>query len=195
MTAIAGFVHDGVVWMGGDSAAVAGYDVNITVQPKVFVRHSAWSTTNPAGQPFLFGYTSSFRMGQLLEYSLEIPERQSGVSVEKYLATSFVNAVRTTMKEGGWAEKRSEQESAGCFLIGYAGRLFRMNSDYCFTESAHGYDAVGCGSELAMGALFVLQSDPVVRTSLAPEKRLRIALQAAQRHSGGVAGPFKILNV
>ena len=60
MTCIVGLEHDGKVYMGGDSAAVGGMDVYPSRIPKVF----------QAGR-YLIGYTTSFRMGQLLQYGLD----------------------------------------------------------------------------------------------------------------------------
>jgi hypothetical protein len=48
VTAIAGFVHKGSVWIGGDSAGVADYDLHIRADQKVFVNGE-----------FGFGFTSS----------------------------------------------------------------------------------------------------------------------------------------
>jgi hypothetical protein len=55
MTCIVGIVENGKVYMGGDAAGVNGYSVRVRKDPKLF----------KVGE-FLFGYTSSFRMGQLL---------------------------------------------------------------------------------------------------------------------------------
>ncbi|KKN17732.1 hypothetical protein LCGC14_0962700, partial [marine sediment metagenome] len=63
MTCIVGFIDDGgKAWMGGDSAGVAGHHTHPRRDPKVF-----------RVGPVLIGYTSSFRMGQLLRYHLKIP--------------------------------------------------------------------------------------------------------------------------
>jgi len=54
MTCIAGFVNKNEVWIGGDSAGVAGYNLRIRKDTKVFKVNGR----------FLIGYTNSFRMGQ-----------------------------------------------------------------------------------------------------------------------------------
>ena len=59
MTCIIGLVADGRVYLGGDSAAVHGWTRRRTRLRKVFRKG-----------PFLVGYTTSFRMGQLLEHQL-----------------------------------------------------------------------------------------------------------------------------
>ncbi|MGW6292457.1 hypothetical protein [Streptomyces sp. NPDC055058] len=173
MTAIVGIVHDGTVYLGGDSAGVAGYALTVRADHKVF-----------RTGPYVLGFTSSFRMGQLLRYAFAPPAPDGG-DLARFMATTFVDAVRDTLKAGGWLRKDSEQEEGGTFLVGVRGRLFRVAGDFQVGEAADGYDAVGCGDELALGALFA-----TARLGLAPRDRLRCALSAAERFSAGVRRPF-----
>jgi hypothetical protein len=177
MTAIAGFVDGGKVWIGGDSAGVSRYSLTVRADQKVF-----------RNGDFLFGFTSSFRMGQLLRYSFTPPVPKEGQDLYSYMVTDFINAVRECLKNGGFAAKDKEEESGGCFLAGYRGRLFKVDSDYQVGEPASGYDAAGCGDDIVVGALFAtVGTDPMTRMTL--------ALQAAERHSVGVRGPFVILSI
>ncbi len=54
MTAIVGLVHNATVYIGGDSAGVSGYSMTVRADSKVFTIG-----------PYLMGFTTSFRMGQL----------------------------------------------------------------------------------------------------------------------------------
>ncbi len=174
MTCIVGLVHEGSVYMGGDSAGVAGMSLTVVTTPKVFKKDS-----------FVIGYTSSFRMGDLLQYKFTPPLHDPKLDPRAYMATAFVDAVRQCFKDGGYAKKENEVESGGQFLVGYRGRLFVIDSDYQVNEAAAGYDAVGCGAQIACGALYATRD-------CEPEERLRIALGAAEQHSAGVRGPFRI---
>ena len=172
MTAIVGIVKDGQVHIGGDSAGVSGWSLTVRADSKVF-------TTGP----YVMGFTTSFRMGQLLRYALQ-PPTPSG-DLEAFMATAFVDAVRDTLKNGGWARKESEREEGGVFLVGVHGRLFCVESDYQVGEAVDGYAAIGCGNEIALGALHATAS-----TGMRPRKRIKLALEAAERFSAGVRGPF-----
>jgi ATP-dependent protease HslVU (ClpYQ) peptidase subunit len=174
MTCIVGFVEGNRVWMGGDSAGVAGLDLTVRADTKIF-----------RNGEMLFGFTTSFRMGQLLRYSLAIPEHDDRVPVEKWMATTFVNAVRECLKVNGWAQKEKEQESGGNFLVGYKGELFEVWSDYQVARPVDGFAAVGCGAQIAHGALFAT-------SHIRGKKRALIALSAAERFSAGVRGPFHV---
>ena len=180
MTCIVGLVDKGKVYIGGDSAGANSFwDLTVRADPKVFVNG-----------PFIMGFTSSFRMGQLLRYKLKTPSRFKDDGTQKevyeYMVTDFVDAVRQCLKDGGYASKRNEIEEGGTFLVGYEGRLFCIESDYQVGEALDGFMAVGCGDQIARGALYGTQMQP-------PEERIRIALEAAERFSAGVRGPFIIL--
>lgn len=177
MTAIVGLVHEGTVYIGGDSAGVSGYSMTVRADAKVFT----------VG-PYLLGFTTSFRMGQLIRYALD-PPTPDGSDLDRFMSTTFVDAVRACLKAGGWAKKDNDREEGGTFLVGVAGRLFTIEDDYQVGASADGYAAVGCGSEIALGALFA-----TARTRMAPERRIVVALQAAERFSAGVRGPFICLS-
>lgn len=173
MTVIAGLVHNGRVHIAGDSAGVAGYSLTVRADAKV------WRTG-----PYAFGFTSSFRMGQLLRYVLQPPPPDAS-DLHQFMVTTFVDALRTCLKDGGWARKESEQEQAGTFLVGVHGRLFTVAGDYQVGEARTPYAAVGCGEDLALGALHATAS-----LGLKPRRRLAAALGAAEHHSAGVAGPY-----
>lgn len=177
MTCIAGVVKDGHVWIGGDSAGVGGYSLTVRADKKVF-----------RNGDFIFGFTSSFRMGQLLRYSFSPPRRHPDDDVDQYMATTFVNAVRACLAKGGYARNDSGEESGGTFLVGYAGRLFMIADDYQVGESVDGYSAVGCGADLALGALFATPPE------MPPEHRIQIALEASERFSAGVRAPFHVIS-
>lgn len=177
MTCIVGLVHGGRVYMGADSAGVAGLDLQIRSDAKVFRKD--W---------FLLGFTSSFRMGQLLRYSLSVPSRRVDQDVEHYMCTDFVNAARGCLKDGGFASNDNGTEAGGTFLVGYAGRVFAVHGDYQVAEATTGYDACGCGAPFARGALFA-------NGHLKPEDRVHQALEAAAFNSAGVRGPFTVLTL
>ncbi|MGY5809909.1 hypothetical protein ACXHXG_19580 [Rhizobium sp. LEGMi198b] len=172
MTCIVGLISDASVHIGGDSAGVAGYSLTVRADRKVF-----------RNQDFLFGFTSSFRMGQLLAHSFKPPKRDPETDVYAFMVTDFVDALRQCLKDGGYARRQNEAERGGTFLVGYAGRLFRIDDDYQVVEPVDGFDACGCGQQIALGALFASSSSP-------PRERLEMALNAAERFSAGVRGPF-----
>lgn len=177
MTCVAGLVSNGIVYIGADSAGLSGLHLKIRADKKVFKNHE-----------FIMGFTTSFRMGQILQYSYTPPARGKKIEITKYMATTFIDSVRNILKSGGFAKKEAEVESGGIFLVGYQGHLFEIDSDYQIAESIDGFTSVGCGADIALGSLFSTIDQP-------PESRILMALQAAEHFSAGVRGPFTILNI
>ena len=176
MTCIVGLVHEAVVYIGGDSAGVAGLSLVVRADEKVF-----------RNGDFLMGFTTSFRMGQLLRYKLYPPRRHPDDRVVKYMVVDFIDAVRECLKAGGYASKEKETEQGGTFLVGYSGHLFTVDSDYQVGIPEDGFAAVGSGEDIARGALFATQGQAT------PRDRVLTALRAAERFNAGVRGPFHIL--
>jgi len=176
MTCIVGLVSDGHVYMGADSASVSLNQ--LTCRPtrirKLFRRG-----------PFLIGYTTSFRMGQLLEHWLEVPEQSSSQSDQEYMVKEFVEAARELLKKKGFSTVDSNVESGGTFLVGYHGCLYTMHEDFQIGAMADDFDSVGCGYQFALGAL-------AASPHLKPQNRIRKALEVAAHFSAGVTGPFHV---
>lgn len=171
MTCIVGVKDNGRVLIGGDSAGVNGWSLTVRADRKVF-----------RNGPYIFGFAGSFRMGNLLRYAL-VPPEPSDWDVYRFMSTTFVDAVRKCLKDGGLAEVNNGVERGGVFLVGYKGELFRIDNDYQVGIADDGYSAIGCGDEIAVGSLFATKALPA-------HDRARIALEAAERHSAGVRGPF-----
>ena len=175
MTCIVGLVHNGDVYIGGDSAGVAGLSITIRSDEKVF-----------GNGPFIMGFTTSFRMGQLLRYKLSPPAQTVHQGDMEYMVTSFIDACRTCFSQNGFGDK--DASVGGNFLVGYHGKLYNIEGDYQVGVPKASFDAVGCGSDLALGAMFATEGLP-------PEKRINAALAAASTFSAGVAPPFTILRL
>lgn len=180
MTCIIGLEHDGEVYIGADSAAVAGGEVQATMLPKVFQR-----------DVFLIGYTTSFRMGQLLWQHLDVRAQHDEEEDSTYIICGFVEAVRKCLKEHGYAKVNSNEEEGGSFLLGHKEKLYHVNSDYGITRCADRFDAVGCGGAYALGAMQTTSAFG----GQSPTSRILEALDIAAHFSSGVIGPFTVLKL
>jgi len=181
MTCIVGIVNkkEKRVVMGADSAGVGGYEITIRKDPKIF----------KVGD-FVIGCTSSFRMIQLLRFSLKLPKVEK--EIYEYMCTDFIDAVRKCLKEGGFMEKERDAEVIGTFLVAYKDRLFKIESDLQVGESVDGIMACGCGENYALGVLKYNQL--LAGIELDTERIITNSLIIAEKLSAGVAKPFKILS-
>jgi len=173
MTCIVGLVDKKNVWMGCDSAGVANWTLIIRSDKKVF-----------RNGPYLLGFTESFRMGQLLQYTFK-PPSYAGNNIHRFIATTFVDAVRELLSKGGVSTKINNEERGGTFLIGFRGTLLKIYSDYQVQESSDHWDACGSGEDTAHGSLFTSRT-------WSPRKRILTALRAAEHSNVGVRGPFRV---
>jgi ATP-dependent protease HslVU (ClpYQ) peptidase subunit len=186
MTCIVGLEHAGKVHIGGDSAGSDGYSLEIRAASKVFIKDGYTEEYTPI--PWAMGFTTSFRMGQLLRHKLELPKlpKDAEEDLEGFMVTKFIDAVRESLRTGGWLKKSEDRERGGTFLVGVRGQLFTIYDDLQVGRVVDGYAAVGCGDHLALGSLFTTKQG----SALEPEDRVRLALRSAARHSAGVSGPF-----
>jgi ATP-dependent protease HslVU (ClpYQ) peptidase subunit len=171
MTCIIGVAEKGNVYIGGDSAGVAGLSILIRNDEKVF--HNG---------PFIMGFTSSFRMGNLLRYKFDPPKQTVAKDDMRYMVTDFIDAVKKCFTENSYGKP----DSGGAFMVGYNGQLYEINDDFQVGLNSNSMSCLGCGRDIAYGALFATKGKK-------PEERIKIALEAAVFHNAGVRPPFKIV--
>ena len=112
----------------------------VHTQPKVFNKKGV-----------VFGYTSSYRFGQVLEHMLADPVVPEDTDdIYRWLITVVVPDIKSALKESGYG-KDSEGGNA---LIGVRGQLWELQPDYSVLRSVLGYNAVGSGEEYARASVF-----------------------------------------
>jgi len=182
MTCIAAVAKNGKVWMGGDSASVSDDgDHDLVATEKVFKRGE-----------FLYGFAGCWRTGQVLRHIFKEPARPNRKSLSDldYLVGHWIDAWRELLATRG-IHKTFETGASGQYatlLLGYRGTLYQIEQDHAVLTPRDGIFAIGSGSDFALGALHVMPSKP-------PALRVRMALQASERYSGSVRGPFTVLSL
>ena len=179
MTCIVALVQDDVIYVGGDSAAIAGWELCARADEKVFLNDE-----------FIIGFCGSFRTGQLMRYAFLPPERPLQKDEMAFMVTDFVDAIRTCQRDKGSLKKEEESEShEASLIVGYSGKIYVIEEDFQVGRPVEDYAAIGSGAQIALGAMFasVSERDPI--------KRLTQALEAAEKFNAGVRGPFVILTL
>lgn len=136
MTCIVGLEYKNKVFLGGDIQGTGGNNKVVHTQPKVFHK-----------KDLVFGYTTSYRFGQILEHNLVnpvIPEKDE--EIYKWLVTVLVPDIKTILKSNDYSE-------GGNCLIGIRGQLWDMQNDFSVLRSVRGFGSVGSGYEYAMGSI------------------------------------------
>ena len=179
MTCIVGYVDSKGVYIGGDSLGISDdFSKEVRTDAKVFKKGS-----------MIFGFTSSFRMGQLIRYCLDVPKHENK-SNEEYLCCDFMDALMKCFKEKNFATVDDNVITGGEFLVGYRGQIFSISEDFQVGTCVTKYQSIGSGSPYALGALHALE-----RIKLTPENRIKKALAAATEHCAAVSPPYKIVSI
>jgi hypothetical protein len=110
------------------------------------------------------------------------------MSVNTYMVTAFIDALRKAIQDGGLMRYEQGQEEVrnGRLLIAYRGCLFAVGGRLDIEEAAAPYHAIGSGAPAALGALYASDGRD-------PFERVLCALEAAERINTTVRRPFTIL--
>lgn len=144
MTCIVAATDGTNVYMAGDLMGSNGFTANIYSKSKVFINSG-----------FVFGYTTSFRMGQLLEYHWSAPSRTEGKSDDEYLYTDVVDSFIDLFKDNDYGHKKQHELETGEFIFGYKGRLFIHQGNHSILE-VEKFACVGSGQYHAEAAMYTI---------------------------------------
>ena len=194
MTCIIGFKdrQNNRVYMGGDRMAgnTQQYLTLNFAHPKVFTKsvHNLKNTNEKID--ILMGYTTSFRMGQLLQYELNLSYPFDGKLTMKHMVTKIIPELRDAYHNAGYGKKDdAEKMNGGTLLVGSRDSLFSVRGDFSVLEVKDNFASIGCGAELACGALFALKNDPVMSIP----KKIKTAIEAAAHFSAYVTSECDII--
>lgn len=180
MTCIVAYKSENTIYMGGDSAGVISDNISYRADEKVFING-----------PMLFGFTDSFRMGQILRYHLKVPHHPIEKDDLNYLCTNFIDAVVETLDRKGYGNVSNGRKSGGTFLIGYHGNIYTIYSDYQVALTNEAYAAIGCGANYAKGCLYMNSGWDAIQ----PYDKVIYALGAANYHSAWVSQPYVVKQI
>ena len=112
------------------------------------------------------------------------------VDLRTFLVATWIDDhLRRVLKEVGYLQKDKNVETGGSFLGGYQGQLCIVENDFQVDIPLYGYDCVGSGKYVALGAIHAMSHDK----RLPGETRVQRALQAATELTPYVRPPFTIL--
>lgn len=188
MTCIVGLVYEGNVYIGGDRLGSNGFIKHVGSQPKVF-----------RNGDFIFGYTTSFRMGQLLQHHWSQPIRSMGKTDESYIYVDVVESIRELYKDKQYDLKGNE---GGNILFGYNGKLYELQSDYAIIEHLDNCAAVGSGeyhavavAKTLMDVNVMLSMESVEGLYYNAELIIQTAIETASYYVTSVGGGIDIVKL
>jgi len=179
MTCIVALSEGEELVMGADSGAshLPDYEMYTVSMPKVF----------RAG-PWLVGFSGSYRLGQILKFSMPWPEAPKKLDYE-FMVTEMTRALYDCLSnqfDSGQPESAVNRQWQ--VLIGRLGKVFGVNYRYDVINISDPFTAIGSGRKFALGALHGL----VDRQDLSLQERVERALLAAAKFVPGIGQPFVI---
>lgn len=175
MTCVVAYKENGKIYMGADTI---GSDENMRVSHRM--NKKVWKKFD-----MIFGISGSYRIGQLVQYSLEIPEHDDSKNDMAYFLEDFIPSFIKCLKENEITLDEGELKEFN-MLIGYKGNIYRLESDFNIGINKECYDVIGSGEDIATGALFILAKDK----KLKPKQKIKLALDASSRYVSSVGGTY-----
>lgn len=191
MTCIVGFSIRGSVYLGSDSLGSGNGVKQVYCTPKLVKldvfekKHLSLSKISMG-----IGYTSSYRMGDILRYNFTPPAIEAEEDENEYLVTDFIPELIKCFDEHSFAKTKEGTKSGGNFLVGFRKRLFHVQEDFSVLEPSCGYTAVGSGQEFAMGAMYAYR-----RSIDDPEKAVIGSIKAASEFCTTVGGTVDCIKI
>lgn len=172
MTTIAGMIRQNQVYIAGDTQSSDGYHKLARQDTKVFEK-----------QGIAFGFTTSYRMGQILKYHTKIPPYpfKEPAPLYEWMVTQFIPSFIHSLEEHKWIEKEKDRVRGGQILVGIGPKLFQIDNDFQVIEPNLTYYAIGSGCSFALGVLDTLiDQSPYPLDSVV--EILTISIRVASHH-------------
>ena len=151
MTCIVAVKQDGEIVIGADSAGSNGHLINRRADSKIV-------TIEGDDAEVVCGYTTSFRMGQILRHHVKLPAKLKKDWID-WLVVDVIEAICKALATHGWEQKDKEGvQEGGTFILVAGGNLFTVHADFQVAQPDMNYVACGSGQEVALGALHALNS-------------------------------------
>ena len=172
---------NGITYIGADSLGSSSSFKISRKDKKIFKVRNALNT--------VMGFTTSYRMGDLLQFSENlIPDAEKIVDRE-YMVVKFIPQIIKLFEVNGYQEIDNGQISGGTFIVAQNEKIYKIGSDYQVGENFCEYDSCGCGYMAALGSLH-----STANMNMNSVDRIHMALRASQAFVPGVEAPFYIMN-
>ena len=143
MTCIISYKQDGKVILAGDKAGSNGFSGHLSKEPKVFTNGD-----------FMIGYTTSFRMGQILNHLWTAPKRKVDQNTVKYLYVDVIPSIMECFDDHNFGD--SKENKYGNFVMVYENEIYEVQGDMSMLQHDTDIVCVGSGEYHATAAVRVL---------------------------------------
>lgn len=182
MTCVVAYIDkDGVGHIAADSAgtSVSQHYRNDNKAKKIFKKND-----------MMFGYTTSFRMGQILEHCLKLPDRNENITDYHYLISQLIPEIRKVFLSENYM--LSTEKEGGNFLIVWNGNIYEVQSDFSVMDRSDSFASVGSGYKEAGSVMKTMLEYDIIE-KIGPEEAVRKAIEITSRSNITVSGRIDYL--
>lgn len=175
MSVAIGIECEGGVWLAADSGISEGSLIDVCGGK--LIKRGSYGIAS-------VGYA---RAEQVLTHHLDLPGPVSDEHVMSWAVTSLVPALQSLAEDHEpWPDSSAKDDDGGwALLVGACGVVISIGSDYAVHRSQRGYQAIGSGSHIALGALYATHP-------LDARNRCQVAVKAAATWCSGVCEPCEL---
>ena len=117
----------------------------------------------------------------------EIPDKSYLEDPAKYVITELVPALKKACEKVGLERDTSMHDVGNLLLVAFMSNIFYIGEEFGVVSSMDGYDAIGSGREVALGAMYVARSNGMEDYNV-----MHMGLSAAEHLTAYVKKPFEI---
>lgn len=173
------------IYMAADSIGMCTdtYEKYIIKDPKIFYKN------DKNGHRMLFGYSGSFRVGQVLKSELKIPTVLNTHPMD-YLIKKLIPNMQDILESHKVSinEETPNSETLS-LLITIKDRIFSIENNWSIIESTENYASVGIAGKFAMGYLYATED-----TDIPASARIYNSVEAATKFSAASSMPCHVID-
>lgn len=195
MTCIIAHTNGTTSFIAGDKLGSNGFTKAIQTEPKVFEKefiklHEDGLTRTK--EVMALGYTTSFRMGQLLTYNLVLPEQAPNETFPQYLVLKVIPLIRKMFKDEWGSRDASQDVGGGQFIILHNHTIYEVQEDFAVLQPKTSITAVGSGTYHAIASMEAY-SEVEKETKVPLHERVESIFKIVSGNVTSVSAEFDIL--
>lgn len=138
----------------------------------------------------VIGLTGRVNISNYIKYGFLAPEIEKDEDFTVYLVSTFLPELKKGLKEAGIIKVDNSMTDINAeFLLFYKGKVYKVDDSLGITDTDFDFDAVGSGSEYALGSLSTTSK------KMKPENRVKKAIEVASDHTRSVGFDIDIVRL
>ena len=179
---------DGLITMMADSCFTVGSQVYENVNPKIAAVQVCAELPGDRFGTMLLGAVGSGRMAQVLR-TWAPPRCDDLDEYPEFMAERLAEFLITGSESiRSFAYGDLERDIDGDILVGFAGVLWAIRSDFTVIRERRRFATTGTGAEVAFGALEVLET---YAPNMGPKDRLQLVGEVTAQRMEGIRPPWR----